>query len=84
MTEDRGEAPIGVGPIWISVLLIAAAIPRLIAIHDDFWLDEIWSLQFSKLVEGPLDVLFRPELRHDNNHPLNTLWMYVLGELDSE
>lgn len=85
MTDDReGGAWLGsrAWPLWVVGLLIVAALPRLIAIGDDFWLDEIWSLRFAGVMQSPLDVLFRAELQHDNNHPLNTLWLYALGESD--
>jgi len=68
--------------LGLGLLLVAAAVPRLIAITDDFWLDEIWSLRLAAVMEAPQDVLFRSELMHDNNHPLNTLWMYVVGQRD--
>ena len=66
--------------LW--VLLALAIVPRVVAAADDFWLDEIWSLEFAALASSPLDILFDDRLRHDNNHPLNTLWLYLLGERD--
>lgn len=56
--------------------LVAAAVLRLLAIGQDLWLDEIWSLQVAGGMGSALDA-FR--LSFDNNHILITLWMYALG-----
>lgn len=63
----------------LLALLALAALPRVLALGDDFWLDEVWSLLFAGLVEAPLDVVLSPQLKHDNNHLLNTLYMWLLG-----
>ncbi len=63
--------------ISIAFCALALALRGQIA-NDAFWLDEIWSYYLSRLMESPWDAL--SELRHDNNHPLNTLLMYWMGE----
>ena len=60
------------------VVLLAAAALRLAAVFNDFWLDEIWSLHLSRLVASPVEILTK--LTHDNNHPLNTFYLWALGE----
>ena len=61
-----------------SVLIVAlAAVIRIRAAHNDLWLDEIWSLDFVSLIKSPLDVFTK--IHHDNNHYLNTLWLYCIG-----
>lgn len=45
---------------------------------DAFWLDEIWSYYLSQLIEQPWDAFSK--IRHDNNHILNTLLIYWMGE----
>ena len=62
------------------VALVAGAALRLAAARGDLWFDELWSLNRARLVERPLDVLLRPELRHDNNHWLNTLYLRAVGQ----
>jgi len=47
-------------------------------VTDAFWLDEIWSYYLSQLMEQPWDAFSK--LRHDNNHLLNTLLIYWMGE----
>src|SRR5262249_34148389 len=45
----------------------------------DFWFDEAWSaLLVREGVGSPLDILTR--LHVDNNHPLNSLFLYALGD----
>jgi len=46
----------------------------------DFWLDEIWSYDLARRARSAADIFFSPDLKHDNNHHLNTLWLYVLGD----
>ena len=54
-----------------SILIIAAAL-------GDLWLDEIWSLSFVRASHSVTDLFIH--FRHDNNHLLNTLFLYCLGE----
>jgi hypothetical protein len=63
-------------PCWLP-LLVAIAI-RVPGIVQDFWFDEAWSwLLVRQLVASPLDVVTRVHV--DNNHPLNSLFLYLLG-----
>lgn len=56
------------------------ALLRLPGLFDDFWLDEIWSYRIARELRGPLDLLLSPVGRSDNNHPLNTLLVWLMGE----
>ncbi len=60
------------------LILLLAAILRLAASRGDFWLDEIWSWTFARQASSAIDVFTR--FPHDNNHILNTLFMYLLGD----
>src|SRR5436309_2671576 len=62
----------------LTVLVLLAAAVRVAAAGDDFWLDEIWSLRLAQGMRSPLDVFLT--LRLDNNHHLNTLFLYLLGD----
>ena len=52
---------------------------RLLAARGDLWLDELWSLSFARQMTSPLDVW--TAIHHDNNHPLNTLYLFVVVHL---
>ena len=56
---------------------IAGSALRVAAAFDQFWLDEVWSWSLAQRARSWVDVL---TLAHDNNHQLNTLWIYVLGQ----
>jgi len=64
-----------------TALLLAACIAafgavRLLASFNDFYIDEIWSFYFTLRMRSVLDVFM---IRHDNNHILNTAYMYLAG-----
>jgi hypothetical protein len=56
-------------------LFVLAAAVRIAAARGDLWFDEVWSLSFARELDAPWEVLTR--IHHDNNHPLNTLALYV-------
>lgn len=61
----------------LAAAVLAAAACRLQASLDDFWLDEIWSWRIATGIRSASQVL--TEIRHDNNHFLNTWIIYGLG-----
>jgi hypothetical protein len=61
----------------ILMVLLGAALMAACS-TGTLWFDEILSLQWAKSAENPWQLL---ELyRHDNNHPLNSLWIMAVGE----
>lgn len=48
------------------------------AARGDLWLDEIWSIFFAEAAKTPWEIL--SAFKHDNNHILNTLFLYLLGK----
>jgi len=62
--------------IFVVAALLATAL-RVAVIDNDLWLDEVWSVQQAASVESPADILV--SLHHDNNHHLNTLWLWLCG-----
>jgi hypothetical protein len=74
------SAPRGARFPWAAVVLAAVVglVLRAIAARGDLWLDEIWTLDLVRKIQSPLDVLTR--LKHDNNHPLNSLLCWLLLE----
>ena len=60
---------------WVAALFATAL--RVAVIDNDLWLDEVWSVQHAASVESPAEIFF--SLHHDNNHHLNTLWLWLCG-----
>ncbi|PKL49511.1 MAG: hypothetical protein CVV42_05875 [Candidatus Riflebacteria bacterium HGW-Riflebacteria-2] len=61
--------------LWsaFSLLIVAAA-------SGDLWLEEVWSLGFA-LDSGVVSDIFC-RFKHDNNHVLNTLYLYLVSHAD--
>ncbi len=69
--------------LWSAAILAVAVAVRLPALYTDFWLDEIWSwFDFAQKAGSAWQIFFGAGFNHDNNHPLNTLFLYLLGEQD--
>jgi hypothetical protein len=58
-------------------IMAAALILRILAARGELWLDELWSLKLIDEVEARHDLLWG--LAVDNNHYLNTLYLYLVG-----
>lgn len=63
----------------VTVLLIGlGALLIFLSACGTLWFDELLSLQWARSAKSPWQIW---ELyRHDNNHPLNTLWLMLAGE----
>lgn len=59
-------------------VFICAAVIRIAGGWNDLWLDEIWTLDIAGGLSSPLQVF--TGVHHDNNHYLNTLWVYAAGD----
>jgi hypothetical protein len=66
--------------LLLTLLVVLAAILRLIATHNDLWLDEIISLRIANAVKTPWQIF--TAVHNDNNHYLNTLYLYFLKNHD--
>ena len=60
-----------------AVLLVVAVAIRVRAAQNDLWLDEIWSLDLAHQISSPGEVFYH--IHSDNNHYLNSLWLYFCG-----
>jgi hypothetical protein len=67
----RGAMLAGAGIALGGILILFAA-------RGDLWLDEIWSVFFAEAARTPWEIVTR--FKHDNNHVLNTLYLYVIGK----
>ncbi|HMP58317.1 MAG TPA: hypothetical protein PKD86_03085 [Gemmatales bacterium] len=64
--------------VGVALLLLLAAGLRLACLHTEFWFDEVWSREFAAAAGTPLDLVIGPDQHHDNNHKLNTLWLWLV------
>ncbi|MBX3748818.1 MAG: hypothetical protein KF897_01865 [Opitutaceae bacterium] len=62
--------------LWLALIVAVFAAVRWVGMTCDLWLDEIWSLGLVRDVKAPWEILTR--VLHDNNHPLNSLWLWLL------
>jgi len=60
----------------LIALIILAAVIRIIATHNDLWLDELISLRIANAVKSPWQIF--AAVHQDNNHYLNTLYLYFV------
>jgi hypothetical protein len=59
------------------IALVAGISLRCAAVTGELWLDELWSLLKVSDLSNPIDIVTK--VKHDNNHILNSLWMWVWG-----
>ena len=65
-------------PVALLTVVAGAAALRLAAAANDLWFDEVWSLWLiARETHAPWD-LVRGGMRHDNNHLLNSLYLFWL------
>jgi len=64
--------PWAMGWVVLGMLLILGAA------RGELWFDEILSFQWARSAGSPLDLITL--YRHDNNHPVNSLWIMALGD----
>jgi hypothetical protein len=60
----------------LFLLLAVFIVIRLMAARGQLWMDEIWSLNFAQQAESIWDIF---TFKHDNNHILNTIFLYLAG-----
>ncbi len=58
------------------VVAVAAAV-RIRGACNELWLDEIWSWYLAGKISRPMEIFTK--IHMDNNHYLNTLYLYLIG-----
>jgi hypothetical protein len=61
-----------------GAVIAVAALLYVLGARGELWFDEVLSIQWARNATTPAEIITL--YRHDNNHPLNTLWLYSLGE----
>jgi hypothetical protein len=59
---------------------VLALLLRLGAMRTEFWFDETWSWEFARAAGSPWQVFVGANQHHDNNHKLNTLYLWFCSE----
>ena len=65
---------------WVGLILVVVLIGaglRLLGLRTELWMDELLSLKLLEALESPVGVF--TSIHHDNNHYLNSLWLYAVG-----
>ena len=63
--------------LWVAVA--AGIFVRAWGLFTDLWLDELWSMNMALSASSPLNLATVYKFKHDNNHILNTVWIYFVG-----
>lgn len=61
----------------VAALTVLGLFLRLASARGDLWLDEIWSLRSLERLHRAGEILWG--LPFDNNHILNSLWLWIVG-----
>ncbi|MGH6818950.1 MAG: hypothetical protein ACREC1_09290, partial [Methylovirgula sp.] len=72
-TSDPSRALV----LGIGALTIAGFLLRVFAARGDLWLDEIWSIQNLQHIGNVGEIFWG--ISDDNNHLLNSLWLWIVG-----
>ena len=59
------------------LVLVGSTLLRLPGLSTDLWLDELWSLENSLRADSWQQLIFHTRI--DNNHHLNSLYLYLVG-----
>jgi hypothetical protein len=61
----------------IAALIVGGAVLRFAGSLDQLWFDEVWTLHLVRGISSPIELLTRVTL--DNNHILNSLYVWLVG-----
>jgi hypothetical protein len=64
-------------PVALCVAYLLSWTLILAAAAGDLWLDEVWSIRIAQAARIPTEIVTR--FHHDNNHVLNTLFLWLVG-----
>lgn len=79
--KEIGSRSVRAGNTLVFLAVLGAALAvRLPGCFNDFWLDEIWTLEMVNRLDGMIEIF--TAFDHSNNHHLNTVIFYLIGECD--
>lgn len=73
----RGEDSRFHTAVILAVIVAIAGALRLPGLTSEPWLDEIWSIDLARATASASGVFLK--IHHDNNNPLNTLFLYFVS-----
>ena len=66
--------------LWMAIGSFSVGVGvRVFAAQNDLWFDEVWTLQLLRERVHSFGDVFT-NLKHDNNHHLCSLWMWLVGQ----
>jgi hypothetical protein len=65
---------------FLAAIVALAALLRGLCLSAELWLDEVWSWEFARSAETPWQIFTGPNHHHDNNHKLNTLYLFFIPD----
>ncbi|HEY4284964.1 MAG TPA: glycosyltransferase family 39 protein [Chthoniobacterales bacterium] len=71
-----GKFPVVI--VCSAIVVVVAVALRVRGALNDLWLDEIWSLGIASTLQSPVEIFTK--VHRANNHYLNTLILYFLGQ----
>lgn len=74
VSSDTGRAIPWFG---LAAVVVLAAALRIAGARGDLWFDEVWSVDLIRPIETAAGIF--TGINHDNNHFLNSLWMWTVG-----
>lgn len=80
--NKKWNIQIGTGELFMfAAFFLLSAITILFAAKGDLWLDEIWTLSHIRDISSTLQIF--TNFKHDNNHILNTFYLYLIGDQEN-
>ena len=64
--------------LLVAILIVVSALLMALAARGDLFIDEVVSLNKASSVQSCIEIFTKNQ--NDNNHPLNTLFLYALGD----
>ena len=61
----------------LAAITAAGFLLRVLAARGELWLDEIWTLKLLEAVSSWHEIFWN--IPHNNNHLLNSLWLWIVG-----
>ena len=62
---------------WLAFCVLGGLALRIFGAQGDLWQDEIWTFSLLRTISSPLGIFL--DISADNNHFLNTLYLYFVG-----